>query len=504
MPLNGINSNIKILIALLPLLFIAFFQEWTDYFELWANSYIYRHGLLVFASVLYLCYLRRERFQRLEISFSRLGLAALIALCLLLVLAHAGNIKLIRMVLLPFLLIAWGGTIWGKPFLQTAGAPLLLVLFAAPFWDELSPLLQWLTVAVDEGALAVLSIPATIEEFYITIPSGIFHVADGCSGIRYLMVGLYLGAFYGTLTNSRPRRTLLMILVAGFLALLTNWIRVAWIIAAGHYTNMESSLVEDHEMFGWIVFVVVTLIPFLFFTHYLDRHPSMNPAPAESSTKSPRKSKKQTRTITMACLPLAAIPLVLMAQSYSAANEADQWNPSLPSVAESQWKGPLQYAEFWQPQFKTADIHLSGVYVSDALARVQIDLIGYKQQHQGKELVYYQNRVFEPDKWHPIAKQEVAISVGNDWNINKVNQIIFQSKRSDQLAVSWYWYDIGGVSGTSATEVQLIGGLKKLIGDTRGSAWILSTLCNSTEAASCASAAQDTIESLLSDLSLSG
>jgi exosortase len=243
MPLNGINSNIKILIALLPLLFIAFFQEWTDYFELWANSYIYRHGLLVFASVLYLCYLRRERFQRLEISFSRLGLAALIALCLLLVLAHAGNIKLIRMVLLPFLLIAWGGTIWGKPFLQTAGAPLLLVLFAAPFWDELSPLLQWLTVAVDEGALAVLSIPATIEEFYITIPSGIFHVADGCSGIRYLMVGLYLGAFYGTLTNSRPRRTLLMILVAGFLALLTNWIRVAWIIAAGHYTNMESSLV---------------------------------------------------------------------------------------------------------------------------------------------------------------------------------------------------------------------------------------------------------------------
>ena len=504
MPLNVMNSNTKILASLLPLLFIAFFQEWKDYFELWANSYIYRHGLLVFASVLYLFYLRRDRFKRLEISFSRLSLAALIILSLLLLLAHAGNIKLIRMLLLPFLLIAWGGTIWGKPFLQTAGAPLLLILFAAPFWDELSPLLQWLTVAVDEGALALLAIPATIEEFYITIPSGIFHVADGCSGIRYLMVGLYLGAFYGTLTNSRPRRTLLMILVAGFLALLTNWIRVAWIIAAGHYTNMESSLVEDHEMFGWIVFVVVTLIPFLFFTHYLDRHPSTNLTTNESSTYSPDKAKKQTRAIVLACAPLTLIPLVLIAQSYSAANEADQWNPSLPSVAGSQWKGPLQYAEFWQPQFETADIHLSGVYVSDNLARVQIDFMGYKRQYQGKELVYYQNRVFEPDKWHPVAKQDVDISVTTNWNNNKANQIIFQSKSSDQLAVTWYWYDIGGVSGTSATEMQLIGGLKKLIGDTRGSAWILSTICNSTTAPSCKEEARDKFQSLILTVSLAG
>lgn len=503
MPLSSINTNIKILIASLPLLLIAFYQEWKDYFELWTNSYIYRHGLLVFPGTLFLLYLRGQNFKQLRVSFSRLGLAALVVFCLTLLLANAGNIKLVRMLLLPLLIIAWGTTIWGLPFTKTVGPPVLLVLFAAPFWDEFSPLLQWLTVAVDEGALAALGIPVTIEEFYITIPSGIFHVAHGCSGIRYLMVGLYLGAFYAVLTNSGSKRTLALILVAGFLALLSNWIRVAWIIAAGHYTNMESSLVADHEMFGWIVFVVVTLIPFFIFTHFLDKRDLASGTTSITSRIESSDTKNHFRAITSASLPIAVIPLALFGQNHAASTNAANWTPKLPTVQESSWTGPLQHAEFWHPRFKAPDFHLSGVYVSDTLARVQVDLIGYKQQRQGKELVYYENRVFDPKSWAPVAKKRLTLEENNNLITNQVNQIILKSVTGPELAVAWYWYDIAGLSGTSPTEVQLIGGFKKLVGDTRGSIWILSTECNTQVPESCSSDAKHALGELLSNLSLS-
>lgn len=501
MLLSRVNTNYKILLVFSPLLVLAFFQEWLDYFILWSTSYIYTNGFLVLLGTIYLLFRRKEDFRQLPLSFSWTYLSIFIGLSVLFLLAHSGNVKLIRLVLLPFLLLAWGATLWGKPFIKLTGVPFLLVLFAAPFWDEMSPALQWLTVAVDEYMLALISIPATIEEYYITIPSGIFHVDDGCSGVRYLIVALYLGAFYGSLTHSTAKRTLLLISIAGFLALLANWIRVAGIIAAGHYTNMESSLVEDHETFGWLVFIAVTLIPFLAFTHFLEKSPTKEQnQPLHLSPKAQRASGAKA-AILSATLPLIAIPALLLLQSALAENNAQAWKPTLPKANTEVWKGPIRHANFWNPQHKANDVHLSGVYVSEQREQVQLDFYGYNRQHQGKELIYYQNSVFDRELWSPAQKAVRKVPELNPWNLTEVNQLILKHKFQDEKAVVWFWYDISGSLVTSSSEVQLIGGLKTFLGDQRAGIWILSTKCNHSALAKCQPKAEKRFESLLENTS---
>lgn len=502
-PVSSINTNLKILFLSLPLLVLVFFQEWLDYFRLWATSYVYGHGFLVFAGTLFLLFQRRNAFRQLHLNFSSLSLVILICLMAALLIAHAGNIKVIRMLLLPLILIAWGSTIWGLPFFRLAAAPLMLTLFGAPFWDEMSPALQWLTVLVDERALALLSIPATIEEFYITIPSGIFHVAHGCSGIRYLMVGLYLGAFYSCLTHSSARRTVTLIAFAALLSLLTNWVRVAWIIAAGHYTEMESSLIEDHEMFGWAVFVALTLIPFYLVTHRLEKKPEMrSPLIKEGLEYSQvyRPSNNFYKPILSATLPLALFPLVLFLQNQLAEASAFNWHPDLPKPASTEWKGPLRHAEFWEPQYQDPDLHLSGVYVSNEKGQAQLDFFAYNKQIQGKELIHYKNSPFNSEDWKPLRKENLKVNPENQPYIEEVNQLLLQHRQTGKLALIWYWYKVGKESVTEASEVQIFSALNKLIGDQRAGAWILSTLCTAPNIPQCSSEATGRLRSFLANV----
>jgi exosortase A len=497
-PSCSINANLKILLLSLPLLILAFFQEWRDYFQLWSTSYVYRHGFLVFAGTLFLLYQRRHSFQKLSINFSRSSLAILACLLAALLLAHAGNIKLVRLLLLPLILIAWGSTVWGAPFTRLVAAPVLLLLFAAPFWDELSPALQWLTVLVDEWVLAMLSIPATIDEFYITIPSGVFHVAHGCSGIRYLMVAMYIGAFYGCMTRSGVIRTAAMVAVATFLALLTNWIRVGWIIAAGHYTDMESSLVTDHELFGWIVFIVVTLIPFFAISRYLEK--VEHTAGPTIRSEPPNAPKSKYKAILPASITLLAFPALLALQAQLAQKNAYDWKPKLPEPDSKAWGGPLRHAEFWEPRFYAEDIHLSGVYVSESQEQAQLDFFGYSEQGQGKELIYYKNSVFNPKNWQPVETKSLQLGSDNLPHTKEVNHIILRNRFSGNLAAVWYWYTVGGRRATAASEVQIMSAFKKLLGDQRAGAWILSTECRSQDVSECRSEAKTRFESFLSHI----
>lgn len=499
MLLSRTNTNFRIFFLSLPLLVLAFYQEWLDYFRLWYTSYVYSHGFLVLGGSAYLLYQRRNDFARLSISFYWPYFLALAGLVAVFLLAHSANIKLVRMLLLPMLLVAWGMTLWGRPFAKVAGVPIMLLIFGAPFWDEMSPALQWLTVLVDEKALALISIPAEIDEFYITIPSGIFHVDTGCSGIRYLLVALYLATFYGCMTHSGLRKTASFIAIAAFLALLSNWIRVAWIIVAGHYTNMESSLVDDHEMFGWIVFVVVVLVPFLAITHYVDKK---NPTTSSTEPNTPREAVNHNsanrKPILGATLPIVFIPAFLLLQNQIADATTESWKPALPTVRSETWTGPIQHADFWSPRYHAHDIHLSGVYVNDQREQVQLDFFGYFRQVQGKELVYYKNSVFDREFWQPIERTAVRASIPNAWGLEEVNQLSLEHKGTNQKAVVWFWHDIGGSTITSRAEVQVIAGIKTLIGDPRAGIWILSTECQDTDLAQCQKAADKRLRSFVS------
>lgn len=474
-------------IHLLSLLFFAvlFFPEWAAYFELWQTSIIYAHGFLVFGAIFVLLVLNRAEISALRPNPSFTALLGLLVLCGIMLIAKTADIKTIRLLAVPFIIASWGWTIWGFDYLRKVGVPVLLLISAAPIWDDMSPLFQAITVFFNQFFLDIVNIPAEIREFYITIPEGTFEVAGGCSGVRYLMVALFLAPFYGYLYYKSFSRSLLLTLIAGFLSMLANWVRVFGIIVAGHVTDMESSLIEDHELFGWITFVVFCLVPLFFIARALEPEESdaLAPDTATSSTKNRPSVKKSGIFAVLASGLVLAVPVIFYSQTVLFEDQNEQWRPEIP-VNNNQWRGPLRFAQIWNPSFVNADISENLMFVSEDLARVQFSFVGYRTQGQNKELIYYRNRLFE-DGWRQLASTTRAVNQPNAFNIGEVTETMLLDESSGDTVLVWSWYELGNYASRSRLKIKLVGGLQALTGNSTGAFLALAGQCKGFTLESC-------------------
>ncbi|MFT6247882.1 MAG: exosortase A [Cognaticolwellia sp.] len=137
--------------------------------------------------------------------------------------------------------------------------PTLFLVFLMPGWGLLTTILQDVSVASVTFLMSLSGIPTYVEGNIVTIPAGVFEIADGCSGLRYLIVSLAISSLFNFLYIKNTRKALLFFSVAILGALITNWIRITALILIGEYTNMQSDLMTDHNMFGWYLYV-----PFMF------------------------------------------------------------------------------------------------------------------------------------------------------------------------------------------------------------------------------------------------
>ena len=466
-------------LASIPLLTLGLWAEWQSFVHLWYNSIIYNHGFLVLGGVFFLLYQRRKSLSALTINGSPLGLFLLAGATATLILSQAADIRVFRLILAPLIIIFWGWSIWGKGFVTSAGGPILLLVFAVPIWDDFSPLLQHITVFFNTILLQAFDIPATIHEFFIILDVGTFLVENGCSGVRYLMVALFLAAFYGQLYYRSNARIALLVVIAGLLSMVANWIRVFGIIAAGHYTNMETSLIEDHELFGWIIFIVVTLVPLFFISTRLEQTSSdtgdksgiSNPETGQARPTSP-----SIKWPLLASLILLLPPLVPAALDAKTARVASSWEPSLP-VPEADWTGPLKHADIWHPDYVKPDIDLGGIYVSDDLKQVQVQVTGYRRQVQNRELIWYRNQLFDRKEWKLVSKTSHARDSSDSVSTKTVNETVIQNNANGSYVILWSWYQIGEQLTNSSVEVKIQGALNKLQGDARGALWALAGRC---------------------------
>ncbi|WP_371375781.1 exosortase [Thalassotalea aquiviva] len=136
------------------------------------------------------------------------------------------------------------------------------LVFLLPVWGLISPPLQDLSVICVSFFLNLLHIPIYVEQQFITIPAGVFEIAEGCSGLRYIIVSLAISSLYSFLYLDKLKHAILFIGAAIIGALITNWIRITVIILIGEYTNMTSDLIEDHNSLGWFIFIPFMLLLF--------------------------------------------------------------------------------------------------------------------------------------------------------------------------------------------------------------------------------------------------
>ena len=147
-----------------------------------------------------------------------------------------------------------------------------------------------------------------------------------------------------------------------------------------------------------------------------------------------------------------------------------------------------------------ADISLAGTYVSNELKRVQLQVEAYRQQAQGKELVYYRNRLFDDEKWSLINQHTVSVTVPNGFGVNKVAESTLLNLSTNQTILVWSWYRVGEFSSPSRVKIKIYGGLRGLSGMSDGSFVALAAECDREEN-KCANA-RSAFEEFLGDIKL--
>jgi exosortase len=232
-------------------------------FERWI--YPYDHSYLVLALATWLLISRLKRAELTRVGPSPVGGLAVVAVVLVYALAEILDFTLGMQFMLPMLLLAVLAALVGLKFAGYAALPVAFLYFTIPIWDLLVRPLQEMSAAVVALAVQWTGITAFIEGHRITLAAGAFEIAEGCSGIRYLFNSLAVAAFYGLCWYKRWRTRLLLLAVAGGMAIVSNWIRIYALIVVGDVTSMQHYLIaESHDGFGWVVFIIC-MAPVLWF-----------------------------------------------------------------------------------------------------------------------------------------------------------------------------------------------------------------------------------------------
>jgi exosortase A len=231
---------------------------------LWKHSFddgTYSHAFLIPFISLYLYYLLAERGKlqfrkKLAVAPSLLFIAS----CYLLFVTTNAQISLGYWGALLAIFIS--SVVMLYRFNWYSIFPATYLVFIFPFWGGLIPLLQNISVAAVTYMMSFTGVPTYVEAEIITIPAGAFQIADGCSGLRYIIVSLAISSLFIFLNIKETKKAVLFLSLAILGALLTNWIRITALILIGEYTNMESSLMEDHNTFGWYLYVPFMVLLF--------------------------------------------------------------------------------------------------------------------------------------------------------------------------------------------------------------------------------------------------
>ena len=362
------------------------------------------------------------------------ALLPLIVLSLLWLMGRIANVLIIQQAALPAIIFFTLKALLGCPTARHLRFSFALFYAAVPVWDMFNPWLQLLTVKVCTLGLRFMGIPAFIESTQITIPTGTFQVAGGCSGLNYLLMIGIIAAVYGHLYYNRVRYKILLLCVALFFGLLCNWIRVFSLVIAGYTSEMQSPLINDHEMLGWFVFALC-LIPFLFIALRIE---------TLQSERYPSPGKTRPQRIVTASWTLAAAAISL------AANIGPLWlttaiTPgSVASIAQALVQQQTTLVPFagkpeWQPCYLNSDEYTI-LHEPRVNPPMQIHLVTYLTQEQGKELVQWDNTIVNEERWQLLSEHSVEDGEGNSLRLASI-----QSKTSanQQRAEVLYWFAIG-------------------------------------------------------------
>src|SRR5512139_3688612 len=214
--------------------------------EVWERSETFTHGFLIFPISAWLLWRQREVLARIEPRPDPRGLLLLAAAGAGWLLADAGSVNVVAQYAFIAMLIATVWALLGWTFVWAAFFPLMFLFFAVPVGEFLIPHLVQFTADFTVAALQLTGIPVYREGTHFSLVSGDWSVIEECSGIRYLIASITLGALYAYLTYRSWKRRLLFTIAAMIVPVFANSGRAYMIVMIAHLCDMKLALGIDH------------------------------------------------------------------------------------------------------------------------------------------------------------------------------------------------------------------------------------------------------------------
>jgi exosortase A len=270
-------------------------STWAGLLDVWSNQFGYSHGFLVAPIAAWLSWRTLYLNPQRPLNPAAGMLVVVAAASFVWFFFRMASVRTLEQVAATALLwtaaTAVLGWRWGRALLFPIG----YLLFAIPIWQALVPVLQPMTSAAAGALCEALGIPTHLDGNVVHIPNGVFAIETGCAGSHYLVASITLAALYGYLEYRRPRSALILVGIAAAFAVVCNWLRVVIVIHAGYTAGMDHPWVDDHNMVGWVLFVVA-LIPLSLAARRLERDRLEDPAPHPdaASPRPPRGCSRAT------------------------------------------------------------------------------------------------------------------------------------------------------------------------------------------------------------------
>lgn len=448
----------RTVLLLTPALLLAVLTNldaWRAMVTVWSTTTTYHHGFTILPITLLLVWLRRDALAALHPRPEPLALVLVLGFGLLGVLARAAEIQLFINTAAVGIVVATVVALLGREVARVLWFPLLFAFFMVPFGDVFVPPLQVLTAEVAVFFLRQLGIPVFHDGILITIPTGIFEVAEACAGIRFLIANVVIATLFAYLALDRPWKWVVFLFLGIVVPVVANTIRAFGIIMIAHWTDSRYAVGVDHIVYGWGFFTAIMLLILWLGTWMADRPVGVFAA-AEATPPPPAQ-----RTRTLATAIGGVFGLLLLFPAYTSTVMAPPPLPqtlTLPQpITTNGWQP--DGSSSWRPEIVGADALRVDRFAKDGSV-VDLAIAYFAFERPGAKVVFQLHRLVPEGYGEPMRWGTRRLTLGDETVIARFQ--ILPKGRERRIVLWWYWID--QVFTSDVLEAKLLTARTRLVG----------------------------------------
>ena len=438
-------------------------------FALWGDAETFAHGYMVPVIVAWLLWRKRMAFLAQAPAFSPAWAA-------LLLVAAAGFVWMIGEVAavnpasqfaLVALLILSVPALAGWPATRVVLFPLAFLFFAVPFGDFLLPTLMARTADFTVMALRASGIPVYRDGMQFVIPSGTWSVVEACSGVRYLLASLMVGALFAYLNYRSAKRRFLFMLVAIVVPIVANWLRAYMIVMIGHLSGNTLAVGVDHLLYGWVFFGIVIGTMFLIGARWAEAPADDEVSVVAVGAPGRTAGARPVWLATAAMAVVLALPLLLLQRLIATEDHSPPVlvAPQLAGTAELTQTDPNSLPK-WTPSFGNPSATFEQRYNAQGRV-VGLYLAYYRKQGPTRKLVSTSNALVRSSdsNWNQPESGSRDIAMGERVVAVKTARLRRSVALSDGTTlVAWQVYWVNDRFEASDARAKLWGAWQRLTG----------------------------------------